>query len=376
MHHPHLIRLRGPWQFTPLACWSRPDAEQAGEELLPTPGRVTLPADWGATLGDDFRGRVRYERTFYCPTGLDPHERVWLVVDGADARADVILNGEPLGAVEGYALSASWDITEQIAPRNRMSLEVELPGDESDARPLRPGRQTLAGGPIGQVRLEIRSTAFIDRLAAWAAIEHDGPVLHVAGQIGGDPAADPLCLVASALEREIIYLDVAVGERFDHAAAADRLPLWIAGDAAKMATVEVKLISGGAAVWQREFETTALGIASQPGGLAVGGRATAVPIGSAEFESGDLEPQVRQIVEQFADRESGVMLPQILPEPFYTLFDTAGVPIVQAVPPEWANDVCPRLAHHPSIGAWSLPREGSSQHTKVPSPTCGRPWLT
>ena len=187
MPYPHVIRLRGPWQYRPLTRFDLGP--------LPPPGRVELPTDWGATLGDEFRGRVRYERSFNPPTHLDPHERVWLVIEGAGARADVSLNGHPLGTVEGYALASEWDITEGIGRRNVLSIDVELLDLENDETgesrnsalrtphpaldppgrrhgsapatgdlPLRTGRSDLPGGPTGQVRLEIRSTAFIDEI--------------------------------------------------------------------------------------------------------------------------------------------------------------------------------------------------------------------
>ncbi len=77
MPYPHNIRLRGPWQFEVLDCSAR-DASRSGV--------AKLPSDWGSELGTAFRGRVRYTRRFGRPDGLDPHERVCLVCEGADTR--------------------------------------------------------------------------------------------------------------------------------------------------------------------------------------------------------------------------------------------------------------------------------------------------
>jgi len=115
--YPHVIRLRGPWEFQPLArLIPGPDgALVETAAALPPAGRVTPPADWGSSLSPGFRGRVRYTRRFNRPTGLEPHERVWLVIDGVDACGSYALDGHPLGSIDGYALPAANDITDLLA---------------------------------------------------------------------------------------------------------------------------------------------------------------------------------------------------------------------------------------------------------------------
>ncbi|MEX2560848.1 MAG: hypothetical protein WD403_13080 [Pirellulales bacterium] len=138
---PHRIRLRGPWLY---------------ESLPPGPvqkGRVQLPADWGGTRGAYFRGRVRYVRHFNWPGPLAVGERVWLVIEGVDARGAAILNGTWLGEIDGYAVPTAFDVHELVRQSNELVLEVELP---AHSPPPRPGREHLPGGPIGEVRLEIR----------------------------------------------------------------------------------------------------------------------------------------------------------------------------------------------------------------------------
>jgi beta-mannosidase len=155
----HVIRLRGPWEYEPLGrlliAADGTRRESTGE--LPPPGRMHLPADWGETLGPDFRGRVRYRRRFGRPTNIEPHEQVWLVIDGVDYFAAVSLNGKSLGCVIGYQDRAEFDIRDLLAERNLLTLDVELPSYETgSAAPARPGRDQMPGGPIGEVRLEIR----------------------------------------------------------------------------------------------------------------------------------------------------------------------------------------------------------------------------
>jgi len=160
MAGPHVIRLRGPWEYEPLARLV-PNADGTQREEthdLPPAGRSEMPADWGATLGVDFRGRVRYIRRFGCPTGLGPRERVWLVFEGADATAVARLNERPLVEICGLGSATRIDVTDLLAQRNLLVVDVELPPlDAAAERAARPGREGLPGGLIGEVRLEIES---------------------------------------------------------------------------------------------------------------------------------------------------------------------------------------------------------------------------
>ena len=159
MPQPHLIRLRGPWEYEPVArvVIAADGARQESTADLPPAGRVQLPADWGPTLGHDFRGRVRYLRRFGLPTNLEPGEQVWLVVEGVDYFGAATLNGTRLGELLGYVAPVEFEIGPLLAARNLLALDVELPAYAAGVSgPPRPGRQSLPGGPIGEVRLEIR----------------------------------------------------------------------------------------------------------------------------------------------------------------------------------------------------------------------------
>lgn len=152
----HSIRLRGPWQCYPLArtvlLASGETAVEPGE--LPQGGRIETPADWGNLLGVDFRGRVRYMRGFGLPTGIEPDQRIELVVERVDAFGQASLNGRSLGTVG--ADPTRFDVTALLASRNELVIDVELPRLTADSAPLfRPGREGLPGGLIGEVRLEI-----------------------------------------------------------------------------------------------------------------------------------------------------------------------------------------------------------------------------
>lgn len=318
MPYPHNIRLRGPWSFDV--------AEQIAGAAVPHAGRTTVPCEWGEMLGSDFRGRVRYRRSFNPPATLDPHERLWLVCEGVDAFGRISLNGSLLGTIEGYALPAGFDVTGLIAARNEIGLEVELPPKATEqGAVLRPGRESLPGGPVGEVRLEVRSPWHIESLAVWN--DPDGERLMVSGRIAGEPASEPLAVVVSGCEREIAYCESRVGEIFHADGTAEGFSIW-SPESAVVLPVEIKLLSGGTSVWQTVL-TTALRTA-------------------AELPATVVEP--------------------ILPDTAYDVLDRTGQAIVQRVPREWAEQVCPRLAHHPSITAWSAlpgqPMAGTTSYGK------------
>jgi hypothetical protein len=157
----HTIRLAGPWQYEPLARSVRASAGVSESTAdLPPPGRIDMPADWAATLGADFRGRVRFRRSFGRPTGLEPSDRVWLVLERIDARGVVSLNGSPLGETSIDSGPTRFDVTALLAVRNELVIEVELPDWPADEDLRRRGdRAGQVGGVIGEVRLEIHGAA-------------------------------------------------------------------------------------------------------------------------------------------------------------------------------------------------------------------------
>ena len=143
-----MIRLRGPWDYEVLSR-AVPRAESAAARL-PLAGRVTMPTDWGRSLGADFRGRVRYLRRFNGPSGITAQVRVWLVFDSADACAEVTLNDQPLGRVDGPNRRAEFDVTPLLRQHNVITAVVEKPPQEPQVGEIQ------AGGLVGEVRLEFR----------------------------------------------------------------------------------------------------------------------------------------------------------------------------------------------------------------------------
>jgi beta-galactosidase/beta-glucuronidase len=112
---PHTIRLQGPWQCESLAA-----------------------------------GHVRYRRSFHRPTGLGPGHRTWLTIRGVDEIAQVQLNDCPLIAEEDSGQLRRFEITDRLAPRNVVSIEVSA---SSPPSALEPDLELGAQRP--QVALEI-----------------------------------------------------------------------------------------------------------------------------------------------------------------------------------------------------------------------------
>src|SRR5205807_10622724 len=103
---------------------------------------TTTPARWAEGGLGDFAGRVRFRRRFGWPARLEAHERVWLTFAGAEAVAEVWLNGHFLGRHAGPGAFA-FDVTGLLQVRNDLTVEVEAPG---------------TGGLWGEVALEVRCT--------------------------------------------------------------------------------------------------------------------------------------------------------------------------------------------------------------------------
>jgi hypothetical protein len=125
----HVIRLRGPWELVTVAEHA-PSAAVGSQ-------RVQMPCDLAELLGPEFQGQVRLVRPFNRPTNLDPHERVYLVLEGLSASAALVLNGAAL-IFEAADSTARVEITPHLALHNRLEVSLAVPGET-----------------LGEVRLEI-----------------------------------------------------------------------------------------------------------------------------------------------------------------------------------------------------------------------------
>ena len=218
-HYPHRIRLRGPWECEPLQR-----LPLQSEIPLPAPLRMTMPCRWHEGGLTDFAGRARFTRRFGYPGQIDASERVWLTFAGVEGTAEVWLNDRRLGRHEGAAGPFEHEVTALLATRNRLVVEVE----EAMGR----------GGLWGEVALEIRRTAFLRGVRAWA----DAAGLHVAGEVVGT-SERPLDLYVLLDGANVAYITVA--------AAPSGWPFAVTGEIGGGHTVRVELVDG-ATVWYTE----------------------------------------------------------------------------------------------------------------------------
>jgi hypothetical protein len=154
---PHIIRLRGPWQLEPVRQYiPRPDGgyDDCNDDL-PAATKATLPADWSEAFGADFWGVVRYRRTFRRPTNLEPHQRVWLVVEPPRSLGTIRLNGQTLGVVCFGAPAGRFDVTGTLADANALQIDVAHPELDGDGVPSNEPGYDAPGGLVGAVQLEI-----------------------------------------------------------------------------------------------------------------------------------------------------------------------------------------------------------------------------
>jgi hypothetical protein len=252
-----------------------------------------------------------------------------------------------------------------------------MPASRADAPP-RPGREKLPGGPIGEVRLEIRAAHFLEGLSVYATDESGGPKLRVCGRIAGEASGSPLAIVAHGFERELLYGELKAGDCFHLHTAAAELP-YREPDASpcRLAAVEIRLLSGGVSVWQtvRETAVERIGWNADERQLSIAGKAVTFP--SPVLPITELQPPSHLPVEIFTRTITVWGNRKILSETWYSALDRQNVRVVQLVPAEWTGSVCSRLAHHPSIVAWTTE---SDDWDKVPQefrdgPLYGRPWL-
>jgi hypothetical protein len=122
---PHIIRLRGPWE-------------------------------WEASAD-----KVRITRRFHRPTGLEAGDCVWLTIDDVHGSATVALNGRRLGEIvsrsseephshlEIQRCPARFNLTTDLQPHNAITVEVTTPP---------AGVADGPGGLIGLVCLEIETS--------------------------------------------------------------------------------------------------------------------------------------------------------------------------------------------------------------------------
>jgi hypothetical protein len=107
--------------------------------------RIRLKRPW---LQESDESKTVWRRRFGRPSGLQPADRVFLVVD-CPLSATIMLNAQALGRVEAN-VPGRYDVTPMLRPRNEIVLSSEGP-----AIPAR--EESPPDAPPGEICLEIHS---------------------------------------------------------------------------------------------------------------------------------------------------------------------------------------------------------------------------
>lgn len=367
MPYPHTIRLRGPWEFEVLQADSQVPSPSG-------PQRAKMPCSWAESLGEEFRGSVRYRRKFNRPAHLDLHERLRLVADGADAFAEVTVNGTTLGKIDGYVLPNIFDVTSLIEMRNEVMVDVSLPAETSGVQ--RPGREQFAGGLIGEVRLEIGSVGAITNLSVIGLFRERQPYLHIAGDLIGDhdgPIQD-WSIEVWANRRKLLSGPLEFDQAFTFEIPMKDATRWQPGISHLQPLgrlVQVVLLGDGEPLWQEDRSISYCHVEHEANSRLLVANDVDILLPVPNVELPDCEPTGALFGEKFGSQAStAIASRRILPNSYYFAFDQTGIPVLQYVPLEWAERVCPQLGSHPCIVAWLTEEESS------PERTVGRPWLS
>lgn len=139
----HRIRLLGPWEYE----WH---SNSNAEPVDPPNGTVKLPCNLAKSFGAG--GTLTFKRKFHCPTNLEPHERVFLVLGQVPGAGTVSLNSVSVGLIGENCTDLQFDITAQLAKINVLTIAASyMPAEHGSTSPV------ANQGLLRDVALEIRS---------------------------------------------------------------------------------------------------------------------------------------------------------------------------------------------------------------------------
>jgi hypothetical protein len=91
-----------------------------------------------------------YRDEFIAPAATHPQQHLWLNFDGINWKAEIFLNGEKIGRIEGGFMRGRFDVTRLVHPGERNALAVRiLKTDNSGSTKDKAGR-TMNGGALGR----------------------------------------------------------------------------------------------------------------------------------------------------------------------------------------------------------------------------------
>lgn len=166
-------------------------------------------------------------RHFGLPRQLDPHERVWLMLDGANGVEAVVLNDYPLNRGDGAGDALEIEVTPLLVRRNHLQVVTVAPAGDAQL--------------WEEIALEIRCAAFLRGVRVQVEAAGDQAVLRVGGIVAG-AAETSLEVYVLAGGRSVGYTVVTAGASFEIVSEPVRREQLAAGP------VRVELVCG-AVVW-------------------------------------------------------------------------------------------------------------------------------
>ncbi|MBI2845465.1 MAG: glycoside hydrolase, partial [Chloroflexi bacterium] len=119
----HIVTLDRSWLLLPVSE-SKPEYSPQDPWL-----EVKVPGHWQEYPGLEFySGKVVYRKEF--SLRKKPGSRYWLILPGIFYWSHVRLNGEKLGAHEGYFTPQEYEVTDFLRDRNTLLVEVDCPSED------------------------------------------------------------------------------------------------------------------------------------------------------------------------------------------------------------------------------------------------------
>ncbi len=93
--------------------------------------RIRLRKPWQSWFDG---ARLVFHRCFGRPTGLSPHQNVWIEIDNHSGACEVYLNHQLLGTASAESRT-SWEVSRLLLPRNELELvwHTRQPAEEKPA---------------------------------------------------------------------------------------------------------------------------------------------------------------------------------------------------------------------------------------------------
>ncbi|MET0248015.1 MAG: glycoside hydrolase family 2 TIM barrel-domain containing protein [Sphingomonas sp.] len=147
-----------------------------------------LPGSW---IGHEpemrlYQGLVWYQRDFdFTPAG--PGKRTYLRFGAVDYRADVYLNGKPVGSHEGGFTPFAFDVTDLLRPgRNQITVGADSARTNDDVPPPVTDWETYGGITRSVSLISVPETHIEDY---WVRLTHDGRIAATMQVRGGQAQA-------------------------------------------------------------------------------------------------------------------------------------------------------------------------------------------